>query len=297
MTRIERPVPRRMFGRAVGLALIALIGLIAATPAPADDLAPPTAPSAPLQCPKCWVPPRDIRWNWVLSPVTGGLGDFGATARLIDADMFVTSAALVGALHRQGRHAYCYIDAGSWESDRPDAGKFPKIVLGAAYAGFPDERWLDIRRLDILGPLMLARMKSCKAKGFDGAQFDNLDGFYVQRTGFALTAQDQLTYNTFLANAAHSLGLGAALENDIRQSTEMARYFDWAIFELDRDIDNLPCFYGTSCTGFMPFVRAGKAVMVVDYDGVAKFCTLANARDFNGIRKHEDLGPWVRFCR
>jgi hypothetical protein len=39
---------------------------------------------------------------------------------------------------------------------------------------FSDERWLDIRQLSILAPLMLARMQVCKDKGFDGVQPDNL---------------------------------------------------------------------------------------------------------------------------
>jgi len=143
---------------------------------------------------------------------------------------------------------------------------------------------------------MTDRMKLCKSKGFDGAQFDNLDGYYIAITGFPLTAADQLKYNRFLADTARKLGLGVALENDIRQSGEMAQAYDWAIFETDRD-DNSKCLYGTGCHGFDPFVKAKKAVMVVDYGGFGRFCKIANRDSFNGIRKHEDLGVWVRYCR
>ena len=52
---------------------------------------------------------------------------------------------------------------------------FPATLLGNTYPGFADERWLDIRQLSVLGPLLEARMDMCKAKGFDGFEFDNVD--------------------------------------------------------------------------------------------------------------------------
>jgi hypothetical protein len=275
----------------------ALAGIVpAGSASPSDPVAAGLSLPPPVPCPDCWVSPVRIRWQWVLSAPDNDLDDYGTKAPLVDVDMFTTPAATVEALHRQGRVAFCYIDAGSWEKDRPDAARFPKSVLGNAYQGYPDERWLDIRRIDILGPIMTARIAECNDKGFDGAQFDNLDGYYIANTGFPLTAADQRKYDVFLANAAHRQNLGAALENDIRQGTVMARYFDWAIFETDRT-DNYTCFYDTGCALFAPFVRARKAVMVVDYAGVRSFCRLANERGFNGIRKHEELGPWTRYCR
>ena len=40
------------------------------------------------------------------------------------------AAAAARALHAAGRHVICYVDAGTWESFRPDAGAFPTSVLG-----------------------------------------------------------------------------------------------------------------------------------------------------------------------
>jgi hypothetical protein len=98
----------------------------------------------------------------------------------------------------------------------------------------------------------------------------------------------------WFANIAHEKCLGAALENDLWQSTAMDTYFDRVIFELDRD-DTRPCLYGTGptrCSQFDPFVQASKAVMVFQY-GMKRqrFCELARQWDFNGIRKGEISEP------
>ena len=53
------------------------------------------------------------------------------------------------AAARLKRYAVCYIDAGTWENWRPDRQRFPDSVLGRAN-GWPGERWLDIRRIDVL---------------------------------------------------------------------------------------------------------------------------------------------------
>ena len=47
----------------------------------------------------------------------------------------------------------------------PTPAMFPAAVLGSALDGWPDERWLDIRRLDVLGPIMERRLDLCTAQG------------------------------------------------------------------------------------------------------------------------------------
>ena len=49
--------------------------------------------------------------------------------------------------------------------------------------------------------------------------------------GFPLTAADQLNYDTYLANLAHSDGLSVALKNDLGQAAALKPYFDYAINE------------------------------------------------------------------
>ena len=206
---------------------------------------------------------------------------------MYDVDLFDTPRTTVRALHRKGRHAVCYLDAGTWENWRPDAKAFPRRVLGRSN-GWPGERWLDIRRLGVLGPIMKARLTRCVRKGFDGVEFDNVDG-YANNTGLLLTAGQQLRYNVFLANQAHRRGLSAALKNDLGQVPKLLRYFDFALDE--------QCFQYRECSKLKPFVTAGKAVFEVEYRlARSAFCPRARQLGFNSMRKRLSLGSWRAAC-
>jgi len=87
----------------------------------------------------------------------------------------------------------CYMNAGGWEEWRPDAGEFPTGIIGDDLNDWEVERWLDVRRVDILASIMEARMDSCRDEGFDGIEPDNIDGF-LNDTGYDLTSKDQLAY-------------------------------------------------------------------------------------------------------
>ena len=148
-----------------------------------------------------WVPAPSTTWQWQLD----GALDLSVPADMYDVDLFETPAATVDAIHARGARAVCYLSAGSYEEFRPDAGDFPARVLGKPLEGWPGERWLDVRRRDVLGPIMERRMDLCRDKGFDGVEPDNVDG-YANRSGFPLRAADQLAYNRMLARAAHARG-------------------------------------------------------------------------------------------
>ncbi len=206
---------------------------------------------------------------------------------MFDVDGFEVSAATVQALQDQGRDVVCYLSAGSWESWRLDAGDFPNSVKGAGN-GWPGERWLDIRKLRVLGPIMQARLDRCAGKGFDGVEFDNVDG-YQNRTGFPLTGADQLRYDVFLASQAHRRGLSAVLKNDLGQVRDLLPYFDAAL--------NEQCFQYDECDRLRPFVSAGKAVFTVEYRlALSEFCPQAAALGFNSMKKRLGLGVWHRPC-
>ncbi|HWO47271.1 MAG TPA: endo alpha-1,4 polygalactosaminidase, partial [Solirubrobacterales bacterium] len=82
-----------------------------------------------------WHPkPTTAAWQWQLQ----GKIDLSVEAAVYEVDGFEAPAKAIAALHRKGRRAICYLDVGSWESYRPDAGRFPKSVLGRAYEGYPD---------------------------------------------------------------------------------------------------------------------------------------------------------------
>ena len=231
-----------------------------------------------------WHPQLATSWQWQLQ----GAIDMSVNAQVFDIDMFDNTASTVAALHAKGVKVICYIDAGTIENWRPDAGTFPSSLFGLTN-GWPGERWLDIRQVSILTPIMTARVAQCAQKGFDGVEFDNVDG-YTNPTGFPLTAQDQLNYNEFLANLAHSYNLSVALKNDLGQVTQLLPYFDYAI--------NEQCFDYSECNLLLPFINSGKPVFQAEYSmDTSQFCSQANAMNFNSIRKHLALDTWIVPCR
>ncbi|OPG14423.1 endo alpha-1,4 polygalactosaminidase [Microbispora sp. GKU 823] len=255
-----------------------------------------TALPAPVSCAGCWHPALNTSWQWQLSSVPA---EPFLDVAMYDIDGFNATAATVQRLHatRTGRTVVCYISAGSYEDWRPDAGSFPASVLGKALDGWAGERWLDIRQYGgTLGQIMRARLDMCKAKGFDAVEFDNVDG-YTNKTGFPLTADDQLRYNAWLANEAHARGLSAGLKNDNEQIPQLLPYFDWAL--------NEQCWEFSECTtaqngdyGLDQFVKAGKAVFNVEYNlATSKFCGKANAQNFNSLKKRLELDAYRVACR
>ena len=248
---------------AMGLLLSVLLGCAPGpgTWADADDPADTamrggaTATAAPDR----WQPTPGSSWQWQL---TGPL-DLTADAEVFDVDYERTSSEEVEQLHRRGAHVICYLSAGSWEEYRPDAGRFPDSVRGEALDGWPDEQWLDIRRLDELLPLMAARMDTCAEKGFDAVEPDNVDG-YANHSGFPLSHDDQLAYNRALAALAHERGLSVALKNDLGQIPDLVDHFDFAV--------NEECVRYGECAAYAPFSEAGKAVLHVEYEGYPEFC-------------------------
>lgn len=265
--------------------LILICGLLS-TATELEAKAQTTMP-APVACQNggCWKPSLVTRWNPVLSQSP----NLSIVADMYDIDMFDTPASKVTSIHNLGRKAVCYFSAGSSENWRPDYGSFPKSVLGKPMDGWAGENWLDIRNIDALAPIMRARLDLCKKKGFDGVDFDNVDG-YTNDTGFPLTSADQLRYNAFLANEAHKRGLTAALKNDLNQIPILVNYFDYAV--------NEQCFYYKECSLLKPFIDAGKPVFNIEYSGSnTTIFQQANKLNFNTDKKRMDLGNWVVFSR
>jgi hypothetical protein len=270
---LANPLRSRRCRRAVRLDAIRLVPAARRTASRPPTPATPTgsAPAAPA--PGIWRPAPRTTWQWQLTtPV-----DLSVSAEMFDIDLFDNGPEVVAALHATGRRAVCYLSAGTFEPGRPDAAAFPAAVLGNPVSGWPDERWLDIRRLDVLRPIMERRLDLCRAKGFDGVEPDNVDG-YGNSSGFPLTAADQLAYNRFLVAAAHARGLSIGLKNDLEQAAQLQPDFDWAL--------NEECFEHGECQLLLPFVQAGKAVFTVEYGlDPGAFCPQANALGFMSMRK------------
>lgn len=229
-------------------------------------------------------PDPSAPWQYQL---TGTL-DLSANAKVFDVDGEGTTKKQVDALHGKGAYVICYMSAGTYEDWRSDARSIPTSVRGQPLEDWPGERWLDIRRRDVLLPIMEKRIAACKDKGFDAVEFDNVDG-YANRSGFPLTDGQQLAYNRALAEAAHDAGMAAALKNDADQAARLVGDFDFAIVE--------ECVRYDECARYKPFRDADKAVLAVEYEGdVAKVCATLRSHRFSGIVKDLDLGPRLRRC-
>jgi Glycoside-hydrolase family GH114 len=235
--------------------------------------------------------------RWIPSPQASfqiqfsGEIDLGVKADLYDVDLFDTDASVVQNLHDLGRRAICYIDAGSYEDWRPDRDQFPNAVIGKAYAGWPGENWLDIRRMDLLDPILRARLDQCQSKGFDGVEFDNVDGF-GNDTGFPLTELDQRTFNTWLAEEAHNRNLSVGLKNDPEQAGDLWPVFDFSIVE--------SCFSEGWCDQMRPFFDRGKAVFALEYPeeeiAFEPFCSRAREMHISLTFKHLSLDAYRAAC-
>jgi hypothetical protein len=199
------------------------------------------APAPPQPCASCFQPPHldsagiPMTWDWQLS--NSGPNLVYRSVDMFDIDGFNNDANVVAGIHaRPGRtlsqeKAICYLSLGSWENFRSDALSWPAPAIGLPLGGYPNERWVDVRQLSALAPVIDSRLKQCADKGFDGVEVDNIDGWDGNRTGFPLTAADGQAWLTFIANRAHLLNLFVLWKNDPLLASFGVRYFDGALSE------------------------------------------------------------------
>lgn len=183
--QLPKKLPRSIALAALGVSLV--LSLAACNPAP-------TAYEKP-----------QIGQTWHIQ--LDGAIDTNLPADIYDVDGYNTSAATVAELKAKGKYVVCYIDLGSIENYRPDYGDFPSSALSKQNPEWPDEQWLDILRLDVVGPtgktprdLLRARMDMCKDKGFDAIDPDMIEVYAASGVSFTpaerkITYADQLVFN------------------------------------------------------------------------------------------------------
>jgi hypothetical protein len=208
-------------------------------------------PSPPAPGHDWWHPASGLTWQWQLSEKV----DTSIEAEVYDIDLYVDQT-VIDELHARKVKVIGYISAGSWEDWRPDAGQFPPEVLGKDYEGWPGEKWLDIRQVDKLAPIMRARLDLCLAKGFDAVETDNIE-VCDNDTGFPLTYEDQLAFSRWLAGEAHTRGLAIGLKNAPAMVADSLPLFDFVITE--------DAFHFGWINAMLPFIEAGKAVFAAEY--------------------------------
>ena len=254
-----------------------------ASPMPSMEL-----PTLSELTPTIWRPAVGATWQWQLGDLPV---DSSFDVEVYDIDLFNNDASVVASLRAQGRKVICYLSVGSWEDWRPDKDQFPPDLIGKNYVGWEGEKWLDIRQIDRLAPVLRLRLDQCKEKGFDAVEPDNIDG-YTNQTGFPLSEEDQLRFNIWLAEEAHQRGLSIGLKNDGDQAAALEPYFDWALTE--------DCFAQGWCEQMLPFIQAGKAVFAAEYTDTGvkleEFCSQAAKLQFSFILKNRDLDAYRLTC-
>jgi endo-alpha-1,4-polygalactosaminidase (GH114 family) len=256
----------------VALACSGGAGWLSAQPALADPWRPAPGSSVQLQ-------------------YTGEPIAFDVPAEVYNLDLFETDTQLIDRLHRKGRRVICYMSVGTVEDWRPDAQHFPAVVVGRPYPEWPGERWLDLRAIDAIGPVLEARLDLARDKGCDGIDPDNLDG-YETENGFPLTAEDTIRFLRFLSGAARDRGLSIGLKNGADLLPEVIGLVDWVLVE--------DCAAQGWCAALKPAAAAGLAVFQVEYTDApldwAEVCADARAQGFSAIRKHRSLDAYREDC-
>ncbi|MFK5925372.1 MAG: endo alpha-1,4 polygalactosaminidase [Desulfuromusa sp.] len=245
------------------LILLLLISCGGSSSSSSDSSPDPDPAVPPITAGNWYQPPVLITWQWQLQGAVNTTYDVD----IYDVDLFDVSAVLIQQLQQSGKKVICYFSAGSYEEWRSDADQFAAADLGNPLDGWPGERWLDIRS-DNVQTIMKRRLGLAVQKGCDGVEPDNVDG-YTNASGFNLSAADQLIFNRFLADEAHSRELSVGLKNDLDQVLELVDYYDFAI--------NEQCFEYQECDLLTPFINKGKAVLNAEYE--QKYVDDVNERD------------------
>jgi hypothetical protein len=233
-----------------------------------------------------WKPKAGLTWQWQLSE------DVATPLKVDVYDIdWEADKASVDKLHAAGIKVICYISVGSWEDFRPDAKDFPAAVIGSDYDGWPGEKYVDIRSA-ALRQVMSARFDTCKSKGFDAIEPDNMDVFELGGdSGFRLTEADGIAYAKWLADEAHKRGMGIGQKNASSITADIVASYDWALTE--------SCYSdGNWCGDVRPYVTADKPVFMCEYEA-ASFNAACNAwkpKSYSLILKGLDLDAAVTFC-
>jgi Glycoside-hydrolase family GH114 len=216
-------------------------------------------PCRPAAGRACWYPPhlaadhQPMRWDWQI----GRAAPLRRTGRravdIYDLDGFLTTAAQVRAIATTWPastlphpRTVCYLDL-AWEDYRPDASpapggvSFPAAALGDVYYGYPQERWVDLRQLDALEPMLRERISMCARKGFDAVELDDIDSFDPpSETGFRLTPGDVQNFLAYAFNEIHHYGMTGLWKNSPWLSWWGRQYADGAVVE--------ECYFNHGCS-------------------------------------------------
>lgn len=245
-----------------------------------------------------WQPEAGTSWQIVLYgalTANGTDGGIPTNASIYDIDLFDSSDTIIRQLHDEDRRVICYFSAGSYENWRPDAGNFTRADYGRPLDGWQGEWWLNTNSSNVR-QIMAARMDLAAAKGCDGVDPDNVDG-YANDSGINLSTDDAIDYMTFLAIQAHQRNLSIGLKNADAILPRVIYMMQWSV--------NEQCSQYQECDKYRPFLALGKPVLHLEYPPGApdvsmaereQICQDGQADGFSTLMKEMELNWWAETC-
>lgn len=158
-------------------------------------------------------------------------------------DGFENDAVKFATLNSTGLYTIAYFSAGTCEGWRPDAQGFPESAMGAELPEHPGERWLDVKQIHMLKPIMQARVTLAVAKGAKAISWDHVDAFAHPGTGVTVDEAQQHTYLDMLADITHAAGLAVILKGAVNAQWAWSR-FDGCIAEEAHQHDEAEIYGG-----------------------------------------------------
>ena len=143
-------------------------------------------------------------------------GPLKTAAAVYDVDGFETTAVKSPLCTRAASTSSATSTSAPRRTSGPTMDRFPKSVLGAierlarrALARHPPDPVWSSRSW--------RRGFACAQKGFDAVEPDNIEAF-SNKSGFPVTAAQQLAYNLWVAETVHGLGMAVLQKNDGEQT-------------------------------------------------------------------------------
>ncbi|OAG11570.1 family 114 glycoside hydrolase, partial [Paraphaeosphaeria sporulosa] len=142
----------------------------------------------------------------------------------------------------------CYFSAATAETWRSDYKDFDKKDLGLELPDWPGERYLDIRRDNVL-KVIKKRIDLAAEKGCDAIEPDNVD-VYSNDNGFTppILPSDTISYLSKISAYARSKGMSVGIKNCIEILGDIFDDVDFAISE--------ECVQYLNCTVYSNFTTA-----------------------------------------
>jgi hypothetical protein len=126
-----------------------------------------------------WQPSVGDSWQTVLqNPLDMSKPLSPSNVSIYDIDLFTNPNTTIAKLKAAplNKKVICYFSAGSYEPDRPDSNQFTAADRGNELDGWPGEYWLNLKSQNVRN-IMTARLMLARAKGCDGVDPDNVDGY------------------------------------------------------------------------------------------------------------------------